>query len=76
MGELDSQKKRQEELEKKCKEDFDCAVGDLPALIDGFKMEADKSVTKAEVMLGMKEDGLVDESGESIEIEPEDRDGI
>ena len=68
MGELDSQKKRQEELEKKCKEDFDCAVGDLPGLIDGFKTEADKSVTKAEVMLGMKEG----ESREPTEVEPGD----
>jgi hypothetical protein len=53
-GELDSLRKRLEEVEAKCKTEFDCTVEQLPQLIADFDAEAEKSIVKAETILGIK----------------------
>lgn len=54
-GELDSLRKRLEELEGKAKTEFDCTVEQLPELITGFDEATEKSLTKAEISLGLKQ---------------------
>ena len=41
-------------MEGKCKTEFDCTVEQLPELITDFDAETEKSITKAEVILGIK----------------------
>jgi transcriptional regulator len=52
-GELDGHQKRLSELEKKCKEEYDCEVTDLPGLIDQLEKEADISISEAERILSV-----------------------
>lgn len=54
-GELGTHKKRQEELQKKCKEEFDCKIEELPALVKDLNKQAEKSLSQAEIVLGLKE---------------------
>ncbi len=58
-GELDSHRKRLVEEEEKCLKEFECGVGELPALIDSFKAEAENNLAKAEVILGLREEEVV-----------------
>lgn len=53
-GELDSQKKRLAEIEKKCKDEFDCEIDALPALITELESESEKSLAESEVILGLR----------------------
>jgi predicted nucleic acid-binding Zn-ribbon protein len=53
-GELDSHKKRLSEIEKKVKDEFQCGIDQLPALITEFGNEAEKSLCEAEVILGLR----------------------
>ena len=59
-GELDSHKKRLEEIEKRCKDEFSCEIDQLPEMIVAMESEAEKSLLEAEVILGLrKADGIV-----------------
>jgi len=53
-GELGALKKRLDEMEAKCRKDFDCGVEELPALITQFKAEAKKAISNAEAILESK----------------------
>jgi len=91
-GELGTHKKRQGELQDKCKEEFDCKVEELPSLVKDLNEQAEKSLQQAEVVLGIRE-GKVEpeekaeekkpvkeksevEAALDDEIEPEDEDGL
>ena len=52
MGAL---KKQLEDLESKCKTDFECAIEDLPAFIQQLKEEAETALANAEIILGMRQ---------------------
>jgi len=52
---LDALKKRQVELEKRAKDEFECSVDELPALIEQLEKEAEVSLANAEKILGMRE---------------------
>ena len=78
-GELDALKKRQSELESKCKEEFDCNVEELPELIKQLSEEAEKSLSDAEKILGLREGEPESESVEEepvVEDDDEDKDGL
>lgn len=60
-GELGSHKKRQGELAKKCKDEFDCKVEELPELVKDLEEQAEKSLQQAEVVLGLREGEAEDE---------------
>jgi phosphoglycerate-specific signal transduction histidine kinase len=61
-GELNALKKREAELEKRCKEELDCAVSELPALMKQLEQEAEKSLANAEKVLGLR-DGVPEPAG-------------
>ena len=50
-GELDGHRKRLTELEKKCRDDFECEITELPGLIQTLDAEAEKSISEAERIL-------------------------
>jgi len=54
-GELGGLQKQLQDLEAKCKTDFDCKMSELPALIQQLKTEAEDALVNAEVILGMRE---------------------
>jgi chaperonin cofactor prefoldin len=54
-GELGGLQKQLQDLEAKCKTDFDCKIAELPALIQQLKTEAEGALNNAEVILGMRE---------------------
>jgi hypothetical protein len=54
-GELDSQRKRLSEEETKCQADFECGIGELPNIIEGFQTESENALVRAEVTLGLRE---------------------
>ena len=54
-GELGTHKKRQQELSKKCKDEFECDIDELPKLVEGLNKQAEESLQQAEIVLGMRE---------------------
>ena len=52
-GELDGHMKRSAELEKKCRDDYGCEVGELPHLRIQLEQEAEKSIAEAERLLSV-----------------------
>lgn len=54
-GELDAANRRHDELEAKCKADFDCESVELPSLVEQMKTEAESKAVEAEVVLGLRE---------------------
>jgi len=60
-GELDALKKRCAELEKRCKDEFECSAAELPGVVRQMREVAEAAVTNAEVGLGLRE------SEESVE---------
>jgi hypothetical protein len=71
-GELAATTKRLGELEKKCSEEFDCKVEELPAFIKQLEEEAEKSLKNAEGVLGMTENEPVPQKDEPEESAIED----
>jgi len=62
MGAIQNQVKEQEQ---KCKDDFHCEISELPALISQLRQEAEKALTNAEIILGLRE-GVINENKEII----------
>jgi len=50
-GELSGHKSRLEELEKKCREDFDCSPDELPGVVEAMNNEAARLLVEAEAAL-------------------------
>jgi hypothetical protein len=50
-GELDGHLKRLSELEKKCRDDYGCEVGELPGLSAKLEKEAERAIIEAERLL-------------------------
>jgi len=50
-GELDGHLKRLAELEKKCRDDYGCEVGELPGLSAKLEKEAERAIIEAERLL-------------------------
>lgn len=44
-----------EELERKCKQDFECKIADLPEFNKRLREEAETALLNAEVILGIRE---------------------
>lgn len=54
-GELGALKAQVEEQEKTCKAEYGCSIAELPALIEKMKKEAERAITNAEILLGLRE---------------------
>ena len=67
-GELDAARRRYEETERKCKETFDCAPSELPAIREQMTEEGRKLVEEAEAVLA----GNAEQAIEVQEEIPED----
>lgn len=67
-GELDAAKRRYEETEKKCKETFDCAPAELPAIREQMTEEGRRLVEEGEAILS----GNVEQPIEAQEELPEE----
>ena len=50
-GQLETCRKRVDELEKRCREEFECEPSELPKMIDDLNKEAEEAVSKAERLL-------------------------
>jgi len=72
MGELDSMRKRLAEEEEKCKKDFNCDVKELPEIINKLKSEAESCLSKAECMLGLRDDIVIEENPKQESKDDED----
>ena len=78
-GEVNALKKRQAELEKRSKDEFECKVEELPALMEQLEKDAEASLANAEVMLGLREGQPIAAPTQSEESEDEpipDDDGL
>jgi len=53
MGELNTVKKRLEELQQRCKTDFECEIEELPSLIMSLENESTEGKNKAKSLLGI-----------------------
>lgn len=54
-GEQAAIAKRQAESEEQCREEFECSIDDLPAMLERLEQEVEASVLGAEVVLGLRE---------------------
>ena len=54
-GELDAANRRRDELEAKCKADFDCDSAELPGLVEQMKTEVESKAVEVETRLGLRE---------------------
>ena len=68
-GELGALQNQLQELGSKCKNDFDCNIEELPEFITQLKIEAEKSLSNAEIILGLKQ-GTVQEPVQETVQEP------
>jgi uncharacterized protein (DUF3084 family) len=50
-GELDGHKKRQAELEKQCRDTYECEIAELPGLIQQLENECESALAEAESLL-------------------------
>jgi hypothetical protein len=50
-GELDGHNKRQAELEKQCRDTYDCEIAELPGLITQLECECEVALAEAEKLL-------------------------
>lgn len=71
-GVLASAKKRRDELEKQCKDKFDCPVSGLGELIEEFESVAEKELKQAERILGLAEGAVEDSETEDFEVPDEE----
>lgn len=55
-GEVETHRRRMGEIEAKCREEYDCEVGQLPGMIEGLEREAEQAVAKAEELLNGRDD--------------------
>jgi len=53
-GELNTVKKRLDELRKKCQAEYECGVEELPSLIQSLEQEAIEGKNKAKSLLGIE----------------------
>ena len=51
LGELKAKQDRIKELEQKSMADFDCPIGELPAMVEEMLTSADKALAMAEAIL-------------------------
>ena len=78
-GELTSAKKRRDELERQCKDKFDCPVSGLGELITEFNGIAAKELGQAEKILGISggvEEETPDSDTDEFSLSDDDPDGL
>lgn len=61
-GEKNTHEKILAELEKRCKDEFQCGIDQMPELIAGFDEQAVKSLDTLEIVLGIRQEEVAEEA--------------
>jgi flagellar capping protein FliD len=52
-GELETYRRRMDEIEDECKKEFNVSIDDLPAMVQKLEDDAEKAIVEAEKILGI-----------------------